>query len=675
MKLSIDVKLIRYQCLLIFLLVFTTIRSVYGQNDSLTLSVLKQMSLEELMNIEVTSVSKRAEKLMTAASSIQVITREDIRRAGVTSIAEALRLADNIQIAQKNAHDWAITTRGFNTDLANKLLVLIDGRTVYTPLFSGVFWDRQDYLLEDIDRIEVISGPGGTLWGANAVNGVINIITKNSQHTQGLYVETGGGTELKHFSGVRYGGMLSPATSFRVYGKVFGRDNAVFSNGKDAGDAWQMGQAGFRMEVNSSLKNQYTFQGDYYNGEVGLSVGGETKVTGGNFLSRWTHTISDKSHTSLQVYFDRTYFAQPVPEAWNDDSTVLLAPAGVLKEGLNTYDVDFQYHFPLGDRHRLVWGTGYRRTYDSVQNAPALAFVPSVLRRNLFSSFLQDEIRVLKNLYLIIGSKVEHNDYTGFELEPNVRIQAQLTTDQTVWGAVSRAVRMPSRVDRDIRLPTPGFSPLVDNLLIGGANFKSETLIAYELGYRTQVNTKVSASIAGFYNCYNNIRSTSFSPAPALLGLPLFYENNLKGKTYGVELSINYQLFPWWRLHSGYNYLKENIRVKPDTADFNNALNETADPPNRFSFRSSMNLPKNVEIEIGLRWIDAFRYNDVGKPATVPNYVETEARLGWQPKKWIEISIVGQNLLRSRHQEYVISKPNPPEEIQRSFYGKIICRL
>ncbi len=662
----------------IFFFLFSLLLITYpgqAQDTLLSFRTLKKLSLEELMSIEVISVSKRMEKLITAPSAIQVITGEDIRRSGATSIAEALRLADNIQIGQKNAHDWAITARGFNTDLANKLLVLIDGRTVYIPLFSGVFWDRQDYLLEDIDRIEVISGPGGTLWGSNAVNGVINIITKSSKDTQGLYLETGGGTELRHFTGLRYGGMLSSKISYRVYGKYFDRDNSVFPDGNDAPDSWQMGQTGFRMEANLSSKNAFTFQGDYYNGELGLSTGGKTKVTGGNILCRWTHTFSDNSYTSLQMYYDRTYLAQPVPESRSGDNTFVLAPAGMLKDGLNTYDFDFQHHFRLGKLHRIVWGLGYRNTHDKVQSAPALAFSPSVLSRNLFSGFVQDEIMLMKNFSFILGSKVEHNDYTGFEFEPNARIQVNISNKQTLWGAVSRAVRIPSRVDRDIRLPTPAFSPIIDNILIGGANFKSETLIAYELGYRAQLGSKVSGSIAAFYNHYNHVRSTSLSPPPATLGFPLFYENNLKGETYGFELSITCQVVDWWRLRSGYNLLREDIRVKTGKTDFNNALNETADPPHRFSLRSSMGLPQNIELEVGLRWVDVFHYNNSGVQATVSNYVEAGIRLAWQPTKRVEISVVGQNLLNNRHTEYVISKPNPPTEIERSIYGKIICRL
>jgi iron complex outermembrane receptor protein len=651
----------------------------FSQDASLsTVSKLKKLSMEELMNVEVTSVSRQPEKLTEAASAIQVITREDILRSGASSIPEALRLATNLHVAQKNSHDWAISARGFNTDLANKLLVLIDGRTVYTPLFSGVFWDRQDYLLEDIERIEVISGPGSTLWGSNAVNGVINIITKSARDTQGLYAEAGVGTQLKNFAGVRYGGMIGNNISYRAYGKYFDRDDAVFTNGEDASDAWRMGQGGFRMEASPSEKNAFTLQGDYYIGELNLSSGGTSEVNGGNVLGRWAHTFSEKSDLKLQLYYDRTYLDQPVPESRTEDNSAVIAPAGRLSDRLDTYDLDFQHSFALGKRHHPVWGLGYRYTHDVVQNAPGLAFSPPVLDRNLFSGFAQDEIGLLENLFLTLGLKVEHNDYTGFEYSPSGRLQWNLSSQQTIWAAASRAVRIPSRVDRHIRLPTPGFAPLgIDNLLVGGADFESETVLAYEIGYRTHFSSKISSSIATFYNIYDDVRSTSLSPPDPIFGLPfpLFYENNLEGETYGLELRITYQIFEWWRLRSGYSLLKEDIRVKPGKTDFNNALNETADPEHRFTFRSSMNLSKYVEINAGLRSIDSFQFNDSGTPDKVPGYTELDVQLAWQPTEKLGISITGQNLLHDHHLEYVISNPNPRAEIERSVYLKVVCRL
>jgi iron complex outermembrane receptor protein len=633
-------------------------------------TALKKLSVEELMAIEVTSVSKRPEKLSETASAIQVVTGEDIRRSGASSIPEALRLADNLEVAQKGSHNWAISARGFNTDSANKLLVLMDGRSVYTPLFSGVFWDQQDYLLEDINRIEVISGPGGALWGANAVNGVINIISKSAKDTQGVYVEGGGGSELRGFGGVRYGGTLASNVFFRVYGKYFDRDDAIFPNGTDASDSWRMGQGGFRMDAELSEQDTFTLQGDFYGGEEDIATGGTAKLNGNNILGRWSHSSSEDSDLSLQAYYDRTHLRLPVPAN-------AFAPAGTLEDDLDTYDVDFQHRFQLSPRQQVVWGLGYRFTHDVVANAPALAFLPPTLDHHLFSGFVQDEIRLIENLALTLGTKVEHNDYTGFEFGPSARLAWTPTERQTVWAAVSRAVRAPSRIDRDIRLPTPGAAPVVENLLIGGAGFKSETVIAYELGYRAQLGAKLSASLAAFYNEYDDIRSTSLSPPDPVFGLPfpLFYENNLEGHTYGFELSTTYQLLDWWRLHGGYDLLQADIRVKPGQVDFNNALNETADPEHQFSLRSSMDLPYHLELDARLRWVDSFRFNNAGTADTVPSYFELDVRLAWHPTKNLELAIVGQNLLQDQHLEYVIASPNPRTEVQRSVYGKVTWRF
>ncbi len=621
-------------------------------------SIYKKMSLEELMNLDVTSVSKQSEPYAQAPASIQVITQDEIRRSGASSIPEALRLADNLDVAQKNSHDWGISARGFNTDLANKLLVLIDGRAVYTPLFSGVFWDVQDYLLEDIDRIEVISGPGGTLWGANAVNGVINITTRSSKDTQGLYVEGGGGTTLQDFGGVRYGGLLASNVTYRVYGKYFNRGDEVLPNGADASDSWWQGQGGFRIDAEASAQDNFTLQGDLYGGNENVSTGGDARVGGGNMLGRWSHAFSDESDMSLQLYYDRTHLSDPIPAS-------LFAVAGTLRDDLDTYDLDFQHRFHLGERNRFVWGLGYRFTHDVVGNTAPLAFEPAVLNQNLFSGFVQDEIMLVNNVYFTLGTKVEHNDYTGLELEPSGRLQWNVTTNQMIWGAVSRAVRTPSRIDHDIQEPRP--PPAV---LVGGSDFESETVIAYELGYRAQLGPKVSVSACGFYNDYNNVRSLSFTPATIL---PLFFANNLEGQTYGVEVSTDYQMLDWWRLHAGYDLLKEHLHVKPGQVDLNNSLNETSDPQHQFSIRSSMDLPCRTELDAALRWVDTLRDNNNGAVGIVPSYFELNARLAWHATKWLEFSIVGQNLLHDHHPEFGVPGPTRVE-VGRSVFAKVAVR-
>lgn len=644
-------------------------REGYTQ-DTVSSYTLKQLTLEELMNIEVISVSRRVEKLTKAASAVQVITQEDLVRYGATSIAEALRLATNLHVGQKNSHDWAISARGFNTDLANKLLVMIDGRTIYTPLFSGVFWDRQDYLLEDIERIEVISGPGGTLWGSNAVNGVINIITKKANDTKGFYAEGGGGSYLRNFGGIRYGAALSERVSVRVYGKYFERDAAVFPDGEDARDSWKIGHGGFRMDANMTDASTLTFQGDYYDGAVRLSSGGKTFVTGNNLLGRWSHRFSERAELRLQLYYDRTYFSQPVPASYGGDGTEL-APAGRLTDNMDTYDVDLQYSLRAGARHQVVAGIGYRRMHDVAHNAPALAFTPSAVYRNLYNVYVQDEIKILNKLSITIGTKVEHNDYTGFEFEPNIRTTFNASDRQIFWAAVSRAVRIPSRVDAHIRLPTPAFSPIIDNLLVGNPKFKAENVIACELGWRAQPAAQLSIAVSTFYNFYDDVRSTSASQPPAVFGLPLFYDNNLEGETYGVEVSTTFQPYAWWRLRAGYTLLEENIRVVHGKTDFNNALNETADPQHRFSIQSFFQLGKNFSLNAALRHVGAFEYSNSGIADTVSSYTELDIRLAWMVLKKLEVSVTGQNLLQGQHAEYTISNPNPRAEIERSVYCKI----
>jgi iron complex outermembrane receptor protein len=636
-----------------------------ADNAPSTIGELKQLNLEDLMNVQVTSVARHPEKLINSASAIQVITQEDIRRSGATSIPEALRLADNLQVAQKNSHDWAISARGFNTALANKLLVMIDGRTVYTPLFSGVFWDVQDYVLADIDRIEVISGPGGALWGANAVNGVINIITKSAKDTQGLYADAGGGSRPQDFTDVRYGGALGPESQFRVYGKYFDRGSEVLANGDSASDSWRQGRAGFRVDSQSSAQDQLTLQGDFYDGRENDQIGGTSDTGGGNVLGRWSRRVSDDSDFSLQSYIDRTHLTDPVgPLLVNG---LQFAGAGVLVDDLTTYDVDFQHRFRAGSVNNVVWGFGFRYTHDVVSNAPALAFLPPTLDRDLYSVFAQDEIALRRNLSLTLGTKVERNDYTGFEFEPDARLSWILSSQQALWAAISRAVRTPSRIDQDLSEAAPPHLVLLE----GGADFTSESVLAYELGYRAQISSRMTASVSSFFNHYDDIRSTDFTPKTII---PLFFANGLEGDTYGLEFSGNYQVSPMWSLHAGYTLLEEHLHVKPGQTDLNAALNETADPEHQFSLRSSLNLPRHAELDAALRWVDTLRNNNGPVPGTVPSYFELDTHFAWHASDRLELSLVGQNLLHNRHVEYGFPGPTRPE-IERTAYGKLTWRL
>ncbi|MDB6168345.1 MAG: TonB-dependent receptor, plug [Verrucomicrobia bacterium] len=627
--------------------------------DSLT--SLKKLSVEELMDIEVTSVSRHPEKLLEAASAVQVVSGDDIRRFGALTLPEALRLADNLDVAQKNSHDWGISARGFNTELANKLLVLMDGRTVYTPLFSGVVWDVQDYLLADIDRIEVISGPGATLWGANAVNGVINITSKSAKETQGLYLEGGAGSEIPGFAGMRYGGALSSRAYFRIYGKFFEQDKAVLASGADATDAWRHAQGGFRFDAKANDRDSFTVQGDLYHGRDHMLTGGEDDVSGGNLLGRWIRATAEGEEMSLQVYYDRTHVAQPVP-AFVINGTVF-ARAGNFSDDLDTLDVDFQRQLSLGARHRIVWGAGYRRTHDHVGNAPALAFFPATLDQNLFSAFLQDEIVFSEKSSVTLGSKVEHNDYTGLEVEPSARFQWNFSPSQALWSAVSRAVRTPSRVDRDLSQPAP--PSLV--ILRGSQDFSSETVVAYELGYRAQLDPRSAVSVSAFYNEYDDIRSTSITTATIL---PFYFANNLAGETHGFELSADFRPVERWRLHAGYRLLKERVEIKAGQFDLNNALNETSDPEQQFSLRSALDVTDHLEVNAAWRWVDARPAHAGSTPGLLPEYSELDVRVAWRPFEYCELSLVGKNLLHDQHPEYGYPAPDRVE-IQRSIFGKV----
>ncbi|HSH72843.1 MAG TPA: TonB-dependent receptor [Methylophilaceae bacterium] len=630
------------------------------------------MSLEDLANIEVMSVSRQNERLKDAPAAVFVITNEDIRRSGATSIPEALRLAPNLTVTQKNSHDWAITARGFNTELGNKLLVMIDGRTVYTPLFAGVFWDRQDYLLEDIERIEVISGPGGTLWGANAVNGVINIITKSSKDSQGLYIETATGNQLKNATAVRYGGKLAENITYRMYGKYFDRDNESLKSGRSATDSWNFGQGGFRIDAEATLKDSLTLQGDFYGANETDTITGENgDAKGLNVLGRWKRAISDDSSMKLQFYYDRTSFGLPKAAA----IAPIIGPAGVLKDKLDTYDLDFQHNFSLGQINKFVWGLGYRYTKSVVDNAPNVGVIPEKFDQSLYSGFIQDEIKLSEKLSWTIGTKIEHNAFTGWEFEPSTRIQWKPSSNHMIWAAISRAVRTPSRLDRHLRSPTNLPQPLPQSVLNGNDNYVSENVIAYELGYRAQWGARVTTSISTFYNQYDDVRSVSLSPPDIfLLRFPLFFENNVKGETYGIEANGNWQVLDWWRLYFGYSILEENLRVKSGEVDFTNAKNEIGDPKHQVSIRSSMELPRNFQLDTQLRRIDSFTLNNGPTLGTVPSYTEMSMRLGWRVNQQLELSITAQNMLHDRHPEYGFPSVDRVE-IERSIYGKVQLRF
>ena len=601
---------------------------------------LKKLTLEQLMNLEVTSVSKRPEKLSQAASAIQVITQEEIRRSGVTSLPEALRLASNLEVAQVDARQWAISARGFNGTTANKLLVLIDGRTVYTPLYSGVFWDVQHVPLWDVDRIEVISGPGATLWGANAVNGVINVITKRAQETRGLHVSGGGGTELQDFGGARYGGTAGSSVHYRVYGMGFNRDQSRLPNDQGAGDDWHLEQGGGRLDWDRSERTQLSLQSDVYDGRVAQPAAADIGVSGGNVVGGWSHAFSATSDARLQLYYDRTH--RDIP--------------GTFGEDLDTYDADFQHRTVPARRHEVVWGIGYRLINDSVGNSASLAFLPSHVHRTWLTGFVQDEIALVPDrLHLIVGTKVEHNDYTGVEVQPSGRLSWTPARGGALWAAVSRAVRTPSRIDRE--LFAPGQPPY---FLAGGPGFQSEQLLASELGYRLQAREGLSLSVATFYNRYDDLRSLEQANPPA--ATPLVLANGQKGKSYGAEVTADYRVTDAWRLRAGYTEMRVRIEPKPGSTDTTRGRSEAADPDRHLSLRSSLNLPARVALDAAARYVSDVAVQQLS------GYAELDLRLAWQPAATLELSVVGQNLLHGSHAEFgaVASR----REIERGVYGR-----
>ncbi|HWM90553.1 MAG TPA: TonB-dependent receptor [Thermoanaerobaculia bacterium] len=621
-----------------------------AQEDKLAAAAdLKKLSIEELMEIDVTSVSRRSERLAGAAAAIAVVTQEDIRRSGATSLPQALRLVNSLHVARQTQGTWAVSARGFNLTTANKMLVLIDGRSVYTPLFSGVFWDVQDTLLEDVERIEVIRGPGATLWGANAVNGIINVITKRAADTQGGLLAAGAGDEERGFGGVRYGGVIGASGTsghYRVYGKYFDRDSMVLVDGSDAGDPMRMGQGGFRADWGGAGRDAFTVQGDAYTGRLGETTRDDTDLDGGNLLGRWSRTFSEESDLELQVYWDRTHRRIP----------------NLFEEHLDTLDLDFQHRLPLADRHDLVWGFGYRYHHDRVGNSPAVAFLPARRDFDLFSIFAQDEISLLEDrLNVTVGTKLEHNNSTGLEVQPSVRAAWMASERRTLWAAVSRAVRTPTRIDEDVVFFLPDGSPL----LVGSRDFESEEVTAWELGYRIQPHPELLLDVAAFYNVYDQLRSLE---PPADRPFPITLANRLEAETWGIELRSNMQPVSGWRLQVGYAWLDKEFRRDQGGRDPGEGMAEGNDPEHRATLRSSLDLPAGLELDAWLRYV-----SELPSPF-VDGYTELDLHLGWQATDALGLALVGRNLLHGSHAEFGPAGPLR-EEVERSVYGKVVWRF
>ncbi len=605
---------------------------------------IKKLSVDELLNMEVTLVSRTPQRLTEAASAIQVITSEDIRRSAATNIPEALRLATNLQVSQLSASVWIISARGFNNIFSNKLLVMIDGRTVYTPLYAGVLWEQQNVVLEDVERIEVVSGPGGTLWGPNAVNGVINIVTKSATQTEGLYASVLAGSWIKDNVALRYGSKIGRKGSFRVFGQHFDRRATELANGNRNADAWRISQAGFRSDWNLTPADALTVQGDYYWG-TRKTKPGHSDLNGQNILARWRRAFSDSSDLTLQVYFDR-YYREDAGTASYDE--------------INTIDLDVQHRLPIGKRQSFVYGAGYRYVKDDARfsNTAGAGIVPRFKRLDLATVFAQDEWRIAERLRLTAGVRLLHNVYTGFEWQPNARI-SWLTKKSTLWGAVSRAVRTPSRLDRDYFLPMTPQPPNVPSVA-GGPDFVSEKLVAYELGYRFQPNALSSFSISTFFNNYTDVYSVTALPGT----LTYVINNQSEAKAWGAELAGNYELTKNWRLRGGYTFFKKELRAK-EGVNFNPAYLGN-DVRNQAMIQSILDLPLHLQLDVVARHLDGLSASFA--TARVPAYRTFDARLAYSGKGW-ELALAGQNLAENKHTEFGTF------ELPRHFYAKLTARF
>lgn len=627
---------------------------------------LKQLSVEELFDVEVTSVSKSAEPLFDAAAAIAVVTGEDMRRAGATSIPEALRGTPGLHVAQETATSWAVSSRGFSSVNSEKLLVLSDTRSIYTPLYSGVFWDVQDYLLEDIDRVEVIRGPGAALWGSNAVNGVINIQTKSAAQTRGGYVEAQAGSEQAMLA-ARYGGTLG-GVDYRVFAKHTQYD-ATDHPTSASDDRSRLTHAGFRSDWNVD-NDQFTVQSDVYRGEIGrfaptVTVLGRqgpegklrTGVSGGNLLARWTRQTGDDAHIQLRGYYDRTHRNDP---SFRDD--------------LDTFDLDFQQRAPIAQQHALTWGLNYRLTNNRNVGKGIFALAPASSRDTLVSGFVQDRFTVSESLYIDIGTKLEHNDFSGVEVQPSLRAAWNLSSKQLVWAAVSRAVRVPTRIERDIAIDVsdPAGNPVVR--LLGNEQFDSEKLLAYELGHRWQALPSLSFDLAAFRNQYQGLASMELGdpfidPNDGRTVYPVLNMNLTDGRSQGVEALIQFTPLSFWQLTASYSNI--DLKIEPHGQDINRGrFIAGATPRHQLGLRSLMDLPANLQLDAHARYASRIRQlPDIVDGSGLPSYTELDLRLGWRATERLEVSLIGQNLLHSRHIEFGTAEQRG--QIERSAYAKL----
>jgi iron complex outermembrane receptor protein len=637
---------------------------------------LTTLSLEDLLKVPVTSVSRHAQTLADSPAAVTVITAEDIRRSNIFKLPELLRLAPGLDVGQINASHWAISSRGFNEFYANKLLVMMDGRTVYTPLFSGVYWDSVDYILPDLNHIEVIRGPGSTLWGANAVNGVISITTKSARDTQGFLFD-GVGSTVESIGGVRYGGKIDDNTYYRVYAKY--SDTRDFDLPQDSleHDGWDSLRSGFRIDRYIGDSDTLTLQGDIFSLRDGQTVNLPILLppfqqpisdtgsnSGGNVLARWTHVISSKSDFSVQFYYDKQQ-RQDIQIGYS----------------LDTYDLDIQHRFELAKNNQVIWGMDFRYQSDELRNGAQGEFDPSSRGSTLISGFVQDDISLVPDrFHFIVGTKLETNSYSGFEVQPSARVLWTPNDRNSVWSAVSRSVRTPSRWEEDSKLvfattPTPtGLPAQVDT--IGHTSFESEEEMAYEVGYRVMATSTLSIDATAFYNSYDKLRSGTVgapefqpTPMPHLL-IPINLGNEMSGETYGVELAANWNVTPEWRLSGSYSFLDVQLRSGFGVDPSQEHIYEGVSPRNQAQLHSYYDVTKDIEINASAYYVDHLATGDI------PSYVRVDAGVTWRPTKNIDVTLGVQNLLDPHHPEFNSGLFfNQPTEVPRTFFGQLIVKF
>jgi iron complex outermembrane receptor protein len=610
------------------------------------------------MNIKVTSVSKKEQSLAKTGAAVFVITQEDIHNSGATNIPDVLRMAPGVEVAQIDANRWAISIRGFNAVYSNKVLVLIDGRSVYSDSFSGVFWDQQDVPLEDIDHIEVIRGPGGTVWGSNAVNGVINIITKDSRKTHGGLISAGAGTHTRTDSLVQYGGAVGSNGSYRVFGRYFDVNNSETPGGQSATDGWHGPHGGFRTDWDLSQSDTLSVQGDLMGTAGGESVYAVfpniplatnlneplTNATG-DIMARWEHTLANGSHISLQAYTDYIH-------RFGDEG---------IDQYYRTTDVEFQHHLSIGARHDVVWGLNYRMDDTSLMGTRAYSyqFIPNHRFDNLVSTFLQDEIAITPSFSITLGSKFEHNAYTGFEYEPSAQAVWTPSIHHTLWASASRAIRQPAMFETDanfnVGLYELGGGEFGIATLTGDPHPRNEALRDYETGYRDQIGKRLSVDLTGFLSYYRDVETFDpqapfFSDDSVLphLVIPEVFAFNANGRTYGAEIFVNWDASSRLRIGSGYSVL--NMLITPDASTGSTVFQPAADSPrHQFQVRGQLRLRRNLDWDVSAAWTSPLA-NDPYYP--VPSYTRVDSRLGWHVGDSLEFSVVGQNLTSPRHLEF-----------------------